>query len=98
MFLLSTFIASKVLDSAESSKQCYSSEQQTSPERDEPLTPLNVAPEPNANLKDDWGHFAYFQEELADESSFIPSTCAQSKTTLGTLDEGEEEDDEGGLF
>ena len=59
--------------------------------------------------EDGWGHFADFRDELADEASFIPScsmmtirqrsvvavavtpSCA---TTLETLAEGREEDDE----
>mmetsp|Transcript_13040 Transcript_13040/g.36708 ORF Transcript_13040/g.36708 Transcript_13040/m.36708 type:complete len:343 (-) Transcript_13040:1279-2307(-) len=59
--------------------------------------------------QDEWGHFADFHEELADESSFIPS-CTKSPlrgrslrlstvtppciATLGTLTESQEEDDE----
>lgn len=60
--------------------------------------------------EDSWGHFADFQDELADESSFIPScsimpirtrtetSVAVSPTciaTLETLAECQEEDDEG---
>ncbi|MGK3761749.1 MAG: hypothetical protein ACI8RD_014067, partial [Bacillariaceae sp.] len=30
---------------------------------------------------DGWGHFADFQEELADESSFIPS-CSRSNSVV----------------
>ena len=44
--------------------------------------------------EDDWGHFADFRDELADESSFIPS-CSTSHT-LETLTEGREEDDDVG--
>jgi hypothetical protein len=107
MFLLSTIFASKVMETAECQKQCSSSEQKTSPvkvtqliddepEPDELLSPSKVTPAPSADCKDDWGHFAYFQDELADESCLIPSCSTQSKSTLGTLDESEEEDDEEG--
>jgi hypothetical protein len=107
MFLLSSIFASKVLETAECPKQCSSSEQKTppikvaqliddEPEPEELLSPSKVTPAPYANSKDDWGHFAYFQDELADESCLIPSCSTQSKPTLGTLDESEEEDDEEG--
>jgi hypothetical protein len=107
VFLLSTIFASKVLETAECPKQCSSSEQKTypikvaqliddEPEPEELLSPSKVTPAPCADSKDDWGHFAYFQDELTDESCLIPSCSTQSKPTLGTLDESEEEDDEEG--
>lgn len=40
------------------------------------LTPLKLVPPAateTSSGKDEWGHFTDFQEELADESSFIPS-------------------------
>lgn len=48
--------------------------------------------------EDDWGHFADFRDELADETSFIPSCSARPScvTTLETLAEGREEDDDVG--
>jgi len=61
--------------------------------------------------KDGWGHFADFQDELADESSFIPSCSASPlrtravaavavspccATTLETLAEVREEDNDAG--
>lgn len=60
---------------------------------------------------DGWGHFADFQDELADEASFIPSCSANPLrgraasasavpptcvTALETLAEGREEDDDAG--
>eukprot|EP00534_Pseudo-nitzschia_fraudulenta_P009774 CAMPEP_0201167202 /NCGR_PEP_ID=MMETSP0851-20130426/71467_1 /ASSEMBLY_ACC=CAM_ASM_000631 /TAXON_ID=183588 /ORGANISM="Pseudo-nitzschia fraudulenta, Strain WWA7" /LENGTH=350 /DNA_ID=CAMNT_0047448373 /DNA_START=230 /DNA_END=1282 /DNA_ORIENTATION=- len=79
---------------------CYSSSSSASDENN------------NESEQDGWGHFADFQDELADESSFIPS-CSLSPirnraavtpavlpscvTTLETLTEGhEEEDDDAG--
>ena len=60
--------------------------------------------------QDGWGHFADFRDELADESSFIPSCSASplrtrsavaavppscvASSTLDTLAEGREEDDD----
>jgi hypothetical protein len=56
-------------------------------------------------VKDEWGHFADFQDELADESSFIPSCRVKlnpdgrkssiTATTLQTLTEIAEDDDDG---
>jgi hypothetical protein len=63
------------------------------------FSPVKVTPTPSANSKDEWGHFADFQEALADESTFLPRFAApKSKTSLDTLDESEEEDDEEGDF
>jgi hypothetical protein len=65
----------------------------------EMLSPVKVTPAPSANCKDEWGHFADFQEALADESTFLPSFVApNAKVSLGTLDESEEEDEEEGDF
>jgi len=86
--------------------------------KEELLTPLKlVTPAPSlassddgstddaSPAKDEWGHFADFQEELADESSFIPS-CSKvparrrsnldsSLSCLAPLAEvGEDEEDE----
>jgi len=54
-------------------------------------------------VRDEWGHFADFQDELADESSFIPSCrvslnpvarrSSHNKTSLQTLTEIAEDDD-----
>eukprot|EP00529_Nitzschia_sp_RCC80_P031126 CAMPEP_0113489560 /NCGR_PEP_ID=MMETSP0014_2-20120614/26591_1 /TAXON_ID=2857 /ORGANISM="Nitzschia sp." /LENGTH=363 /DNA_ID=CAMNT_0000383299 /DNA_START=255 /DNA_END=1343 /DNA_ORIENTATION=+ /assembly_acc=CAM_ASM_000159 len=54
-------------------------------------------------VRDEWGHFADFQDELADESSFIPSCrvslnpvarrSSDNKTSLQTLTEIAEDDD-----
>ena len=55
------------------------------------------------SVRDEWGHFADFQDELADESSFIPSCrvslnpvarrSSHNKTSLQTLTEIAEDDD-----
>lgn len=39
------------------------------------LTPMKLADTSSHSSKDEWGHFADFQDELADEASFIPSCC-----------------------
>jgi hypothetical protein len=66
------------------------------PEPDELLTPARVTPAVSADSKDEWGHFADFQEELADENVFLPS--CKPNLALGTLDESEEEEDDDGMF
>jgi hypothetical protein len=63
------------------------------------FSPVKVTPAPSANSKDEWGHFADFQEALADESTFLPSFAApKNKVSLETLDESVEEDEEEGDF
>eukprot|EP00535_Pseudo-nitzschia_heimii_P007866 CAMPEP_0197175414 /NCGR_PEP_ID=MMETSP1423-20130617/1640_1 /TAXON_ID=476441 /ORGANISM="Pseudo-nitzschia heimii, Strain UNC1101" /LENGTH=341 /DNA_ID=CAMNT_0042624575 /DNA_START=169 /DNA_END=1194 /DNA_ORIENTATION=+ len=46
--------------------------------------------------EDGWGHFADFQDELADETSFVPCSFGPLDIALETLDEGREEDDDAG--
>jgi len=47
--------------------------------------------------EDGWGHFADFQDELADEESFVPScSFGPLVNALETLDEEREEDDDVG--
>jgi hypothetical protein len=63
------------------------------------FSPVKVTPTLSANSKDEWGHFADFQEALADESTFLPSFAPKAKVyPLGTLDESEEEDEDEGDF
>jgi hypothetical protein len=78
-----------------------------SPETDSSLTSSSTSSysDERTAVKDEWGHFADFQDELADESGFIP-TCSRnphrssikvSSSTLETLaeevrEDGEEED------
>ncbi|KAG7349260.1 hypothetical protein IV203_011857 [Nitzschia inconspicua] len=78
------------------------------------LTPLKLVTTDYTETslgKDEWGHFADFQDELADESSFIPSCChvppprsslkKGSSFTLAPLaevQEGEADDEEDWSF
>ncbi|KAL3914969.1 MAG: hypothetical protein SGILL_005866, partial [Bacillariaceae sp.] len=51
------------------------------------LTPLKLvaaSKQEAGGSKDEWGHFADFQEELADEASFIPS-CSRIPAGRSTL-------------
>ncbi len=66
---------------------------------DPPLSPSGVTLAPSVSSKDEWGHFADFQEELADEKCFIPSHLpkAQSLPTL-TEHDGCDGDDEAMSF
>lgn len=64
-------------------------------------TSIRVTSTPTCNSsKDEWGHFADFQDELADETSFIPSSQFTKAASLETLEEydGCEGDDEGLSF
>jgi hypothetical protein len=47
-------------------------------------TTLESSNNNNTGMKDEWGHFADFQDELADEACFIPS-CAVGATKSLTL-------------
>jgi hypothetical protein len=69
------------------------------PPPDPPLSPARVTEAPNANPRDEWGHFADFQDEIVDEQSFIPSfSCIQK--SLETLEEsdGDENDEDAFSF
>jgi hypothetical protein len=70
------------------------------PPPDPPLSPARVTPAPNANLKDEWGHFADFQDDAADEQSFIPSSYLSVQKSLETLEEsdGDESDENEDAF
>jgi hypothetical protein len=58
---------------------------------DDLLSPAKVTHAPSSNNKDDWGHFADFEEELADEAITATIFICNSKSFLATLEEGEEE-------
>lgn len=62
------------------------------PPQDPPLSPARVSRVTSSDSVDEWGHFAYFQDELADEKSFIPS-CAPRRASLETLDEDSDDND-----
>lgn len=47
--------------------------------------------------KDDWDHFADFQDEIEDNFRLVPM-AQRSNTSLGTLDESEEEESDGEFF
>ena len=70
------------------------------PPPDPPLSPARVTPAPNANPKDEWGHFADFQEDALDEQSFIPSSYLSVQKSLETLEEsdGDESDENEDAF
>lgn len=53
---------------------------------DPPLSPARLTRATSTDSKDEWGHFADFQEELADKQSFIPS-YVRKRSSLETLDE-----------
>lgn len=59
------------------------------PPPDPPLSPARVTITPNSDSKDEWGHFADFQEELADDKSFLPS-CIPKTSSLETLEEDDD--------
>jgi hypothetical protein len=67
---------------------------------DDLLSPAKVMDAPSSNTKDEWGHFADFQEDLADEAIAVTILKCKSKSFLPTLEEAEEEteDEDGELF
>lgn len=80
-----------------SSRKTYSPdsrERLNEPPPDPLLSPARVTAAANSNPRDEWGHFADFQDEIADERSFIPS-YAPLHSSLETLEESDgDEDDE----
>ena len=70
---------------------------------DQPPSADSTTSQRSDAVRDEWGHFADFQDELADESSFIPSCrvslnpvarrSSHNKTSLQTLTEIAEDDD-----
>ena len=67
------------------------------PPPDPPLSPARVTRAASSNSIDEWGHFADFQDELADEKSFIPS-CVPTKASLERLDEDDDFDVDADAF
>ena len=69
---------------------------------DQPPSTDSTATQRSDAVRDEWGHFADFQDELADESSFIPSCrvslnpvarrSSHNKSSLQTLTEIAEDD------
>lgn len=62
------------------------------PPPDPLLSPARVTPV-NANPRDEWGHFADFQEELVDDKTFLPSLLS-TQSSLATLEEDDSDEDE----
>lgn len=67
---------------------------------DDLLSPTKVTDAPSSNTKDEWGHFADFQEDLADEATTATAFICKSESFLTTLEEAEEdiEDEDGEFF
>ena len=63
-------------------------------EHDELLSPTRVTLASSFDTKDEWGHFAHFQEDFADEDLVASPFALQPKVNLCTLEETEEEADE----
>lgn len=93
-FLLNSFFANNSRALGEDIAVQGVQEDFEEPPPDPPLSPARVTKTSNSESKDEWGHFADFQEELADDKSFIPS-CLPKTSSLETLDE--DEDFEGDL-
>lgn len=68
-------------------RQAPASDQWEEPPPDPPLSPAQTTPTPTSNSKDEWGHFADFKDELANESSFLPSCAPERRSSLETLSE-----------
>ena len=67
---------------------------------DDLLSPAKVTDAPSSNTKDEWGHFADFEEDLADEAIATTNFIWKSKSLLETLEEAEEEieDEDGSIL
>jgi hypothetical protein len=67
---------------------------------DDLLSPAKVTDAPSSNTKDEWGHFADFEEDLADEAIAATVFICRSKSFLTTLEEAEEEieDEDGSIL
>lgn len=61
------------------------------------LSPCRVKITRSTEAKDDWDHFADFQDDMEDNLQFVP-LAQRSTGSLGTLDESEEEESDDYFF
>ena len=102
MFLLTAIFTSKAIETlgtieiypSTSENYCQGSqpELEGSESDEHQLSQTIITETSSSNLKDEWGHFAHFQEEFADEFTSISWRASMSSQMLGTLDESEEEE------
>jgi hypothetical protein len=98
-FLLNSFFGSDFLQDVcpRDSEACAPTGEVDEPPPDPPLSPARVTNTPSSNSKDEWGHFADFQDELADEKYFLPTSFPKS-ASLETLQEDDGYEGDGDAF